>query len=118
MSTRRGALLAGAPEPAFGASRFLSTKTLPSRTSTIQAPTGSMAGAPSASPVRRQKRAWCHGHRTDCPTSSPFAERSLVVAALGADGQQLAIDAGHQHFFLAHVANEHGAVGDVAGRDA
>jgi hypothetical protein len=34
---------------------------------------GSSAGARSASPVRRLKQAWCHGHRNVSPTTRPSA---------------------------------------------
>ena len=35
--------------------------------------TGLSAGAATASPVRRLKQAWCQGHRTVSPTTSPSA---------------------------------------------
>ena len=35
--------------------------------------TASSAGARTASPVRRLKHAWCHGHRIVSPTTSPSA---------------------------------------------
>jgi hypothetical protein len=56
-----------------GVSFLVRTKILPSRCSRFQHATGLKAGACKASPVRRLKQAWCHGHRTVSSTISPSA---------------------------------------------
>ncbi len=71
ITTRRGPLPAAFLAGWAGAGA--PTTILPSFSVTSQRPTGSIAGARSASPVRRQKRAWCQGQRTWWPTSSPSA---------------------------------------------
>ena len=66
-------ILAGNIMESGGISRFPPTNTRPSRTSTSQVATGFSAGAATASPVRNEKHAWCHGQRTVSPTTNPSA---------------------------------------------
>ena len=91
---------------------------MPSRCSTFQQASGSIAGVRSASPVRRSKQAWCQGTAHGAARRQPVRQRAMIMGALVADREDLRSLAHQQHLFAAHMAQQHGAVGQVGQRHA
>jgi hypothetical protein len=80
MTMRSGFTAARAPLDGSlrsGGAAFSRTKILSSRFSTRQHDKALNAGAPIASPVRKLKRAWCHGQWTVSPAIKPSASGPL-----------------------------------------